>query len=47
MDIKIPTHDSNANLIVGIAFSLVVVVLLSVGLSPIAELMKKMKQTTF
>ncbi|CDP17413.1 unnamed protein product [Coffea canephora] len=36
LDIKIPTN-SNSNLIVGITLGLVVVVLLSVGLSPIAE----------
>lgn len=36
LDINIPTNN-NANLIVGITLGLVVVVLLSVGLSPIAE----------
>lgn len=36
LDIKIPTNG-NSNLIVGITLGLVVVVLLSVGLSPIAE----------
>jgi len=37
LDIKIPTTNSNPNLIVGITLGMVVVVLLSVGLSPSAE----------